>query len=415
VTFPPGPRLPALWQFAEWWRRPLPFLESCARKLGPTFTLDITGLGRFVVVTAPEDVRAVLAGAPRSLPRRRGQLDAAAGRRPGLAHPPRRGALPAPPAARPAPDATARRLQVYARLVRDATDEVIASWPVGRPFPILPEAQRIVWQVMLRAVVGVPDPLAPVAAAIQDVLDMGAKPWVLLFQRDWAAGARAAASGGCWRAPTSSSTPTSRGGAPSRWARTSCRCCSPRATRTARRSATATCATSWSRCSSPAATRRRSPPRGRSRTSPPTPTAAERARTDADYLDAAIREALRLRPIFTLSIRQTVGPERVGGYDLPAGTVVAPCIYLCGQRHDEPGRFMPERFLGVKPDPLHWFPFGGGVRRCVGMAFALFLLRNIVGRMLQRTRLRGDPPRTGRRHILIVPAGGGLVTLDDAP
>src|SRR5262249_51121421 len=145
------------------------------------------------------------------------------------------------------------------------------------------------------------------------------------------------------------------------------------------------------------------------------PAAAGRARADADYLDAAIKEALRMRPIFTLSIRQTVGVERVAGHDLPPGTVVAPCIYLCGRRVEEPDRFQPERFLGLKPDPLTWFPFGGGVRRCVGMAFALFLLREIVGRILARTRLRGATPRTGRRHILIVPAGGAKVVRDGAP
>ena len=85
-----------------------------------------------------------------------------------------------------------------------------------------------------------------------------------------------------------------------------------------------------------------------------------------------------------------------GGYDLPAGVKVAPCIYLVHRRPDvypEPERFLPERFLDEAPGTYTWIPFGGGVRRCLGGAFAQ-LEMEVVLRELVSTR--GGPAGTRR-------------------
>src|SRR5262249_22752429 len=91
--------------------------------------------------------------------------------------------------------------------------------------------------------------------------------------------------------------------------------------------------------------------------------------TRLEYLDAACRETLRLTPIIPLVGRRLTRPMHIGGQDLPAGVVAAPCIYLAHRRVErwpEPARFRPERFLESKPTPYEFLPFGGGVRRCLG-------------------------------------------------
>src|SRR5262249_10890926 len=93
------------------------------------------------------------------------------------------------------------------------------------------------------------------------------------------------------------------------------------------------------------------------------------------YLDAVIKEASRLDPVIPNVGRRLRTGVQISGRDLPAGAVVAPCIYLVHRRADlwpEPQRFQPERFVGARVNPSAFFPFGGGVRRCLGAAFATY-------------------------------------------
>jgi cytochrome P450 family 135 len=136
-----------------------------------------------------------------------------------------------------------------------------------------------------------------------------------------------------------------------------------------------------------------------------------------EYVDAVIRETLRVRPIVPLVGRVVARPFQLGRWSLPLGTRVAPSIYLAGQRPDaypEPARFLPERWLGVKPDPYTWLPFGGGIRRCIGMAFAQLEMRIVLQTLVPRVRLRpaGGPARVVRRGITLAPAGGTRVVLE---
>jgi cytochrome P450 len=140
---------------------------------------------------------------------------------------------------------------------------------------------------------------------------------------------------------------------------------------------------------------------------------AARVAEGGPYLDAVIKESMRLRPIFTFSIRRVASSFEVAGHTLPAGVEVTPCIYLTHRRADvfpEPERFRPERFLEGKVDPRAWYPFGGGYRRCIGMSLAMQILtvslQTLYGevRLERLSRLRGT-----RRHILIVPERECLV------
>ncbi len=129
-------------------------------------------------------------------------------------------------------------------------------------------------------------------------------------------------------------------------------------------------------------------------------------------LDATVKEILRLRPPLPIVVRRLAAPYEIGGRLLPAGARVAPCIWLTHRRPDlypDPDAFQPERFLGVTPDTYAWLPFGGGIRRCIGAAFAQFEMKIVLGAILARADLAPAAPefeRTARRAIVLVPERG---------
>jgi cytochrome P450 len=138
---------------------------------------------------------------------------------------------------------------------------------------------------------------------------------------------------------------------------------------------------------------------------------------DDGYLRATITESLRLRPVVPLAGRRLAKELRADGTTLPAGTDVTPAIWLAHTRADvypEPFAFRPERFLDEPPDTYAWIPFGGGVRRCLGAAFAEFEMRIVLREVLTRCELRKANPRPekiGRRNITLSPKDGTPVVL----
>lgn len=137
---------------------------------------------------------------------------------------------------------------------------------------------------------------------------------------------------------------------------------------------------------------------------------------DEAYVDAVIQETMRLRPVLPIVIRVLKEPITVGQgrFRLPAGTRVAPAIMLVHLRDDiypEPYEFRPERFIETPPGTYTWIPFGGGMRRCVGSAFALFEMRAVLRAVLTSFEIEavGGPERIARRSLTIVPDHGGRV------
>ena len=111
---------------------------------------------------------------------------------------------------------------------------------------------------------------------------------------------------------------------------------------------------------------------------------------DAEYLDAVIKEVLRLHPVVPMVMRELQEPATVGGREYPRGVTISPSIVLAHRSDDSypsPQDFDPQRFLGDVPTPTTWLPFGGGARRCIGASFAMMEGQVILQQVLQRYRL----------------------------
>jgi cytochrome P450 len=131
------------------------------------------------------------------------------------------------------------------------------------------------------------------------------------------------------------------------------------------------------------------------------------------YLGAVCDETLRLHPIVIVVGRRTLAPFTLRGRELPPGTAIMGSIWLA--HHDpatfpESQRFRPERFLERKFSPFEYLPFGGGARRCIGAAFALYEMRVVLGTLLASHRFslpQGTPPeRPVRRNVTFGPSQG---------
>jgi cytochrome P450 len=140
---------------------------------------------------------------------------------------------------------------------------------------------------------------------------------------------------------------------------------------------------------------------------------ARLAEDDPAYLDAVVKEVLRVRPALTIAPRLLLEPVQIAGYTLPAGVQVAACLWLAMRREDlwpRAGAFRPERWLeGPIPNPLSWIPYGGGVRRCAGAPFAEMEMREVL-RAAAKLRLRPARPeveRARRSMLVVVPERGG--------
>ena len=139
---------------------------------------------------------------------------------------------------------------------------------------------------------------------------------------------------------------------------------------------------------------------------------------EEDYLRATITESLRLRPVVPLAGRRLRRELVADGLRLPPGTDVTPAIWLTHTRADlyeDPFAFRPERFLEQGPETYGWIPFGGGMRRCLGAAFAEFEMRLVLREVLTRCELRKASPeaeRIARRNITLSPRAGVPVLLE---
>ncbi len=147
--------------------------------------------------------------------------------------------------------------------------------------------------------------------------------------------------------------------------------------------------------------------------------AADDAVTTAEllYVDGVVKEAMRLHPVVSAVGRVLKVPLTIGGVPLPAGALAGVSIYLTHRDPalwPDPLRFDPMRFVGTRPSPYAYLPFGGGVRRCIGMAFALYEMRIVLAELLRAFRLEPAPGATGRpvrRTVTMAPAGGAPVKL----
>ena len=136
---------------------------------------------------------------------------------------------------------------------------------------------------------------------------------------------------------------------------------------------------------------------------------------DGAYLEAVLKEALRVRPVIWEVARLTKAPFLVGEHLVPAGVRIMPAIGLVQldpELFPDPHRFDPQRFLGANPAPNTWIPFGGGTRRCLGASFSLMESEIILREVLLRYELTAPDPRPEAalpRNVTLTPAKGGRV------
>jgi cytochrome P450 family 135 len=417
---PPGPPLPRVAQTAIWMRGAQRMLRSCHERYGDTFRLQIAYEGTWVFVTDPEDVKKAFTGDPKLLhageanrillpvvgPQSLLLLDEAE-------HMEHRRLL--------LPPFHGERMKRYGELMADIAAQEVETWPLGQPYRLRPRMQAVTLEIILRAVFGVREGerLHRLRDELRRLLGMVTDPrrlvlLVLLgpermrefgpFKRDMARidslihaeiAERRRADDLAEREDVLSLLLQARheDGSPMSDAELRDELMT---LLVAGHETTAT-ALAW------AVERLVRHPDKLERLT------AEAADGGDEYLTAVIQETLRLRPVISLVNRTLKAPMEFGGYELPAGVKVAPCVYLVHRRPDvypEPDRFLPERFLERPPGTYTWIPFGGGVRRCLGGAFAQFemevVLREIVRRRTLRPAREGDE-RVYRRAITETP------------
>jgi cytochrome P450 family 135 len=423
---PPGPdwSLPrTMW---HWWRRPLQTLEECQARYGEMFTIRLPHEGTWVFVSDPEVVKEVFTGDPDLLHAGAANIvllpvlgehsvllldepEHMAQRK--LMLPPFHG----------------RRMQAYQEVMARAAADQIDRWPTDEPVRMRPKMQAVTLEVILRAVFGVDEGerLTRLRDELRSTLNLLSNPrraifMVLLgperlrrfppFRRNIERvdrllfeeiRARRAATDLAERDDILSLLlqATHEDGRPM----------SDRELRdelmtllVAGHETTAT-ALSW------AVELLARHPDELERLE------ADVAGGDGAYLDAVIKETLRVRPVIALVLRKLVEPMEIGGRLLPAGVSVAPSIHLVHRRPDvypEPERFRPERFLEQPAGTYTWIPFGGGVRRCLGGAFAEFEMSVVLRELVARRSLRpagAGPEHPVRSTITNVPSRGAEV------
>ena len=442
-ALPPGPRSPALLQSLRLALRPLETVEAYARRFGDCFTLHLIN-GTTVVCSHPDAIRDVHASDPEVV--RAGEaaapiLGPLLGRHSllvldGERHLRERRLM--------SPPFHGERVQRYGRIVREITERVVSTWPIGRPFPIHHAMQAITLDVIIRAVFGVEDgpKLLELRRRILDFLRLadgagaafivipilqfelgGITPWGQYVRRSraidevlFAEMARRRAEGTAGRDDILSLLLEARDEHGEGMTDVELR----DEMFTMLMAGHETTATSlawafWHVLRHPAVIARlREELADVAGDGPIEPEHLARL----EYLDAVVKETQRLTPVVSFTGRMLREPTRIGGRLLPAGVGVSPAIYLTHRRADlwpEPERFRPERFLGVRPNPLHFFPFGGGVRRCLGAAFATMEMKVVLAEVVRRADLRVAPGyrmRPVQRAVTNAPSRGMPVVLD---
>jgi cytochrome P450 family 135 len=140
---------------------------------------------------------------------------------------------------------------------------------------------------------------------------------------------------------------------------------------------------------------------------------------EGEYMDAVIKETLRVRPVVTEVFRAPAEAVELGGYRFEPGVQLAASILLVQYDPElyapDPHAFRPERFLEGAPEPYTWVPFGGGVRRCLGAAFAQLEMRIVIAAILRRAQLRAPRARSEKprfRGVTVLPSRGGEAVVE---
>lgn len=134
--------------------------------------------------------------------------------------------------------------------------------------------------------------------------------------------------------------------------------------------------------------------------------------TKLPYLKAVCDETLRLNPIASDFLRTLAQPFSIGGYDLKPGYslgAITSAVHYDENLYPQAHEFEPQRFMERKYRPWEYMPFGGGHRRCIGAAFALFEMAIVLKTALTRYEWRlceSQPVSAVRRNVTMAPKTG---------
>jgi cytochrome P450 family 135 len=426
MRLPPGPRAPAALQTIEWVARPTDLLRRSAARFGEPFTLrTLWADAPMVIISDPDSIKRVYAAPPELL--RGGAsstvLEPFAGPSSilltdGAAHMRQRKLM--------LPPFHGDRMEAHRATVAALVEAELDHWRPGRPLRTLPRMQELTLDVILRVVFGAPD--AQLRAAIRTALDMtrslprlvtlslappGSPPWrgfehavarVDALLRAAIRARRASASG-----RSAAGDDIVRSDDPNGRAAVIDDLIAAGPTEDELRDQVLTLLAAGHETTAGslawALERLARHPR----------VAARLRDGDDAFLDATVKEVLRIRPVLSITPRKVVDPFALGEWTLPPGVHVTPCLYLAHRRAElwpDPIAFKPERFLDGAPAPYSWVPFGGGVRRCAGAAFATMELHEVLRAVVRRFELRPDRPdgeRMRRRGVTLAPSRGGRV------
>ena len=428
---PPQPKGPPLIQTLRWAFRPLPFMQECRERYGDSFSVNFVGFERpMVMISDPQAIKALYTERAHNLPPgREVVLEPIVGSRSlllleGNDHLARRKVM--------LPPFHGERMRSYEPIVSEIVDTEIESWPLGAEFPIHPRMQAVTLEVILRVVFGVAEGprLERLRTLLTKLLEQTASPFTQLI----GLATRRFGGGGPWAKFEAQFRAVDellyeeiaerralgdleeRDDILSALMQARFEDGEPMSDKELRdqlmtlllagHETTAT-ALAWTfdlLLRHPRELRR---------------LRDSLEAGEDEYLRATISESLRLRPVVPLAGRRLATDLEADGLTLPAGTDVTPAIWLAHTRADvypEPFAFRPERFLEEPPDTYAWVPFGGGIRRCLGAAFAEFEMRIALREVLTRCELRKAKPvpeKIGRRSITISPKHGTPVVVAD--
>jgi len=444
TTLPPGPKLPSVLQLLNWVYRPVPFMRACAQRYGDCFTVRLPSNPPLIFFSDPEAIKEIFTGDPEKMPagESRGILRPVVGQHSllvldGARHRQQRKLM--------MPPFHGERMHAYGEVMRSVTDHIIDRWPSGRLFPLQPEMQAITLDIILRTVFGVEEgaALSRLRDRLTEFLTLSVNPLrlalgqfpklhflfrfitnpermqQLLREVDellYAQIAQRRAASGSGHDDVLTLLIEARDEAGQQMSDVELR--DELITLLLAGHETTATSLSWAfhwilqRSDVQVKMQRELHETSENGHVP------LQQLTKLEYLDAVIKETQRLLPIIPLVPRVLHEPMRLGGRDLPSRVVVAPCTYLTHHRADlwsNPDQFDPERFVGRRLNPYEFFPFGGGIRFCLGAAFATYEMKIVLAQVLSRVTLRpapGHEVRVVRRGVTFAPSAGMPVVLE---
>jgi len=437
MRLPDGPKSSPLLQQIQWIARPLDFLETSTQRYGDPFTARLGGL-EIVFIGDPEANRSIFTAGPEQFDS--GQANVIL--RPllgdhslilldGDRHQRQRRLL--------MPPFHGDRMRAYGQLICQVTKQVVGHWQIGQPFSVRTSMQEITLRVILQAVFGLQEgtryeQLRQLLGSMLDSIGSRLSSSLLFFQtlqRDF----------GPWspwgrflrqrqqvdqliyaeiqerrQQPDPSRTDiltllmTARDEAGQPMTDIELR--DELMTLLVAGHETTASALTWALYWVHHLPEVQEKLRSELEACGPNPNSPE-AIARLPYLTAVCQETLRIYPVAMLAFPRVVKlPLQLLGYEFAPGTPLAPCIYMTHHREDlypNPKQFRPERFLERQYLGYEYLPFGGGDRRCIGLAFAQFEMKLVLATVLAHYQLAlvdKHSVRPVRRGLTLAPSEG---------